>query len=75
MNILVLGAGAIGSLFGALFSKHNNVILIGRKPHVSVIQKSGLQIIGQPHDDATVLRAAAAFEKVSPWANNLPPMN
>jgi len=47
MNIVVMGAGAIGSLFGALLSKNNNVMLIGRKPHVSAIKKSGLAIEGK----------------------------
>lgn len=32
----------------------------------------GLQIVGPQHDDAIVLRAAAAFERARPWA--LPPM-
>ena len=27
----------------------------------------GLQIVGRWHDDATVLRAAAAFEEIAPW--------
>ena len=47
MNILIFGAGAIGSLFGALLSKENNVILIGRKPHISAIKKSSLIIDGK----------------------------
>jgi 2-dehydropantoate 2-reductase len=47
MNIVIFGAGAIGSLFGALLSKNNNVILLGRKPHVDVIKNKGLQIIGK----------------------------
>jgi 2-dehydropantoate 2-reductase len=47
MNIVIMGAGAIGSLFGALLSKNNNVVLIGRKPHVSSIKKSGLTIEGK----------------------------
>jgi 2-dehydropantoate 2-reductase len=47
MNIVIMGAGAIGSLFGALLSKNNNVVLIGRKPHVSSINKSGLTIEGK----------------------------
>jgi aspartyl-tRNA(Asn)/glutamyl-tRNA(Gln) amidotransferase subunit A len=33
----------------------------------------GLQIVGRWHDDATVLRAAAAFEAVAPWADHRPP--
>lgn len=47
MNIVVMGAGAIGSLFGALLSKNNNVLLIGRKTHISAIKKSGLTIKGK----------------------------
>ena len=47
MNIVVLGAGAIGSLFGALLSKKNNVILIGRTSHVNAIRKNGLSIDGK----------------------------
>jgi 2-dehydropantoate 2-reductase len=47
MNIVVMGAGAIGSLFGALLSKNNNVSLICRKPHASAIKKSGLYIQGK----------------------------
>jgi len=47
MNIVVLGAGAIGSLFGALLSKKNNVLLIGRMFHVNAIRKNGLSIDGK----------------------------
>jgi aspartyl-tRNA(Asn)/glutamyl-tRNA(Gln) amidotransferase subunit A len=34
----------------------------------------GLQIVGRWHDDATVLRAAAAFEAIAPWAYLHPPL-
>jgi len=47
MNIVVLGAGAIGSLFGALLFKKNNVILIGRNSHIKAIRKKGLDIKGK----------------------------
>lgn len=47
MNIIVFGAGAIGSLIGGLLSKQNNVILIGRKKHVQEINKNGLKIKGK----------------------------
>ncbi|MBM3939928.1 MAG: amidase [SAR202 cluster bacterium] len=33
----------------------------------------GLQIVGRHGDDATVLRASAAFEQAQPWAHRLPP--
>jgi aspartyl-tRNA(Asn)/glutamyl-tRNA(Gln) amidotransferase subunit A len=35
----------------------------------------GLQIVGQWHDDATVLRAAAAFEAIAPWAHRRPQLH
>ena len=47
MNIVVMGAGAIGSLFGGLLSEHNDVVLVGRKPHVEAINKKGLSIDGK----------------------------
>ena len=34
----------------------------------------GLQIVGRRFDDATVLRASAAFERVRPWARHRPPL-
>ena len=47
MNIVVMGAGSIGSLFGGYLSKNNNVWLVGRYPHISVIKKSGLVIYNE----------------------------
>jgi 2-dehydropantoate 2-reductase len=47
MNIVVMGAGAIGSLFGGLLSKKNTVVLVGRKSHIEAIQQHGLQITGK----------------------------
>jgi len=47
MNILVMGAGAIGSFFGGILSKENKVILVGRKKHVDEINKNGLIIKGK----------------------------
>ncbi len=34
----------------------------------------GLQIVGRYYDEATVFRAAAAFEQASPWAHKKPPL-
>lgn len=47
MNILIFGAGAIGSLVGALLSKKHTVTLIGRLPHIQEIKKKGLMIHGK----------------------------
>ncbi|MFQ5976396.1 MAG: ketopantoate reductase family protein [Candidatus Hydrothermarchaeales archaeon] len=46
MKILIMGAGALGSVFGGFLSNLNEVTLIGRNPHVSKINKDGLRITG-----------------------------
>ncbi len=48
MKIVVLGSGTIGSLYGAFLStvNDNEVILVGRNPHVAAIHSKGLQIRG-----------------------------
>ena len=45
-KIFALGAGAIGSTYGALLSQRNNVTLIGRRTHVDAINKNGLTLSG-----------------------------
>jgi 2-dehydropantoate 2-reductase len=45
-EIIVLGAGAIGSAFGALLSRQNKVLLVARKAHVEAVNKQGLQTFG-----------------------------
>ncbi|MEW5936689.1 MAG: 2-dehydropantoate 2-reductase [Candidatus Thermoplasmatota archaeon] len=47
MRIAVLGAGALGSLLGALLSLKHEVLLIGREAHVHAIRTSGLRIEGR----------------------------
>lgn len=47
MNIVVLGAGAIGSFFGGMLSKKNDVTLVGRNDHIQEINNQGLQINGK----------------------------
>lgn len=45
-KIFILGAGAIGSVYGALLSENNDVRLIGNKAHVEAVKAKGLSIIG-----------------------------
>ena len=47
MKIIILGAGAIGSLYGAKLSKLNDVTLVGRQEHVDKVNKDGLKITGE----------------------------
>lgn len=46
-RIFVLGSGAVGSTFGALLSKREDVTLIGRKAHVDAINSNGLFLYGE----------------------------
>ena len=47
MKILVLGAGAIGSVFGGFLAKAgHDVCLLGREPHIKAVNEKGLLIDG-----------------------------
>jgi len=45
-RIFVLGAGAIGSVYGACLSESYDVTLIGNRNHVKAIKANGLSIVG-----------------------------
>src|SRR5438128_7890459 len=65
VEVLVFGAGAIGSFFGALLSQRHDVTLIGRAEHISAIKSRGLRvrgktaIIAKPHAAIRVPRTAS----------------
>ncbi|MGA3022742.1 MAG: 2-dehydropantoate 2-reductase [Thermoplasmata archaeon] len=47
MKILVVGAGAVGSLIGALLQEGGySVLLVGRADHVAALQSQGLHVSG-----------------------------
>ncbi len=46
MRITVLGAGAIGSLFGAHLAREHDVTLVCRRLHAEAIERNGLAITG-----------------------------
>jgi 2-dehydropantoate 2-reductase len=65
MNILILGAGAIGSVYGARLSKFHDVTLIGGAAHVEAIQRDGL--VMQGHLNETLrLPAATSVDAIGP---------
>jgi 2-dehydropantoate 2-reductase len=45
-QIFILGAGAIGSVYGALLSQNSPVTLVGRPTHMDAIKEKGLELIG-----------------------------
>ena len=67
MQIFVLGAGAIGGLYGAKLSAKNNVTLIGRPEHVLAINQTGLRVEGLERQTLR-LRAETHIEQIPPDA-------
>ena len=63
MKIIVLGGGAIGSLYGAKLSKLNDVIIVARKKHADAINKHGLRITGA-ENRTYKLRAAEKVDRI-----------
>lgn len=64
-KIFVLGAGAIGSVYGALLSKKNDVTLIGEKEHILTIKSNGLRISGDINKNFKV-KAEEKIRKIPP---------
>jgi len=64
-KIFILGAGAIGSSYGALLSRRNDVTLIGNRTHVDAINSHGLVIEGEIQGKLSV-KAQASIEEVPP---------
>jgi len=63
MEIIVLGAGAIGSLYGAKLAAANDVTLVGRADHVAAINEQGLRIEGiEPR--VVRIHATTAIEQI-----------
>jgi 2-dehydropantoate 2-reductase len=47
MEIVVFGAGSLGSLVGGLLAREHAVTLVGRDPHVAAVREDGLRVGGQ----------------------------
>ena len=62
-KIIVLGAGAIGSTFGALLSRQSQVLLVGRKEHVKAVNQEGLRFSGAL-EEAFKLKAGTEIDEV-----------
>jgi 2-dehydropantoate 2-reductase len=68
MQIVVLGAGAIGSLYGAKLAAENDVTLVGRADHVRAVEEHGLRIEGL---ETKTVRVRAATQVTELQANAL----
>jgi len=65
-KIFVLGAGAIGSTYGALLSKKFDVVLFGEKKHIERINQKGLEICIGKRKMVIKLKAEEKIQKIPP---------
>ena len=65
MRIVILGAGAIGSVYGAKLSKQHDVTLVGGAAHVEAIQRGGLVMQGLL-DETLRLPAITRLDRIEP---------
>jgi len=63
-HVVVLGAGAIGSLYAAKIAGRRDVTVIGRPTHVAAIERDGLRVIGKETFTAHV-RAAPSVPRLT----------
>ncbi|MFB6128362.1 MAG: ketopantoate reductase family protein [Halorhabdus sp.] len=47
MDVVVFGAGSLGSLIGGLLAREHAVTLVGREDHVRAVQEDGLRMRGK----------------------------
>ena len=46
MKIVIIGAGAMGCLYGAYLSRHNEVVMLDSyQPQVDAINKNGITVL------------------------------
>jgi 2-dehydropantoate 2-reductase len=71
MDIVVFGAGSLGSLVGGLLAREHAVTLVGRDPHVAAVRESGLRVGGldEPRSSARETSSHSEFDfEASPEA-------
>ncbi len=66
MKIVVLGAGAIGSVYGFKLSARHDVTLVGNAAHMRAIELHGLRVEGAIVAGTFPLRAVTSLEHLEP---------
>jgi 2-dehydropantoate 2-reductase len=63
--VIVLGAGAIGSLYAAHLAAHHDVTVVARDAHADAINANGLRVVGL--DERTCrIRAVTCLDAIAP---------
>ncbi len=65
MNIVVFGAGAIGSIYAAQLSERHAVTLVARPAHVDAIARDGLRVVGR-EERVCRMRAVTRLDAIAP---------
>jgi 2-dehydropantoate 2-reductase len=63
MNIVIFGAGAIGSVYAARLAEHHDVTLVARPSHVDAISLNGLRVVGR-EDRIARVRAVTRLDTI-----------
>jgi 2-dehydropantoate 2-reductase len=66
VNIVVLGAGAIGCAYGYQLSARHDVTLVGTAAHMQAIRENGLRIEGPIASGTFPLKAVTALDAIEP---------
>src|SRR6266850_8441646 len=64
-HVIVLGAGAIGSVYAAKLAGRHDVTLVARREHVEAIEHDGLRLTGREELTCRV-RAATRIDSMAP---------
>jgi 2-dehydropantoate 2-reductase len=63
--VIILGAGAIGSLYAAHLAAHHDVTVVARDAHAAAINANGLRVVGLEERTCRV-RAVAGVDAIAP---------
>ncbi len=66
VTIVVVGAGAIGSVYGYQLASRHDVTLVGTEPHVRAICESGLRIEGAIRRGTFPVKAVTRLDAIEP---------
>ncbi len=64
-RVIVVGAGAIGSLYAAKLASHADVMVVARRAHADAINRGGLKVVGVESFNARIA-ATTAVERIAP---------
>lgn len=66
MRIMIMGAGALGSVIGGILARDHDVFLVGREAHVAHILRKGLRIRGVTEDHVMIRASTSPADAPSP---------